>query len=239
MQSARGSSADSGRRLQPRIWDTDWLVLKDLAQALSQQAAAHVCAGMKILDFGCGSMPYRMLLEGHQAVYIGADLCDGADVRINEDGNLPLADCSVDAVLSVQVLEHVRNLDQYCGEMHRVLADDGMLLLSTHGTWLYHPHPEDHRRWTRTGLTEDLQTRGFHIEDMVAITGPLATTTLIRLTSFAFILRRIPVIGRSMAGMLAIIMNLRAIAEDWLTPEQIRSDNSCVYLVRARKQTLA
>lgn len=228
-------AGSDNRRLTPRIWDTDWLVLSELSEALTNEIRAQMKPGYKLVDFGCGSMPYRQVVEATGATYIGADLDDVGDIHINADGTLPLSDGSVNTVLSIQVLEHIRNLDSYCGEIHRILKKDGVLLLSTHGSWLYHPHPEDHRRWTRTGLKEDLRQRGFAVEETRAITGPLATTTLIRLTSFAFVIRKIPLIGGLLTGLCAIIMNLRAVIEEKITPVDIRRDNGCVYLVRARR----
>jgi hypothetical protein len=118
------------------------------------------------------------------------------------------------------------------------MQDDGVLLLSTHGTWLYHPHPEDHRRWTRTGLVLDLADRGLVVEDVRAILGPLATTTLIRSTGFAFFLRKVPLVGSVVARLVTALMNLRAMLEDRLTPPQIRNDNACVFFVRARKAAI-
>ena len=188
-----------------------------------------------MIDLGCGEMPYADMMRKLMIDYRGADIGGGCSIQISEDGRVPLPDGVADAVLSVQVLEHVRDLDAYCGEIVRILKDDGALLLSTHGTWLYHPHPEDHRRWTRTGLIVDLADRGLVVEDIHAIVGPLATSTLVRLTGFAFILRRVPLIGGTLARLLAGIMNIRAKFEDWLTPEQVRLDNACVFLVRARK----
>ena len=188
-----------------------------------------------MVDLGCGDMPYAEMMRQMKIDYQGADIGDGAALRIDESGRVPLPDGSAEAVLSVQVLEHVRDLDAYCAEIRRLLRDDGVLLLSTHGTWLYHPHPEDHRRWTRTGLIADLSDRGLVVEDVQAIVGPLATTTLIRSTGFAFALRRLPVIGGFLASLLAALMNLRAKLEDRITPAEIRYDNACVFLVRARK----
>ena len=107
-------------------------------------------------------------------------------------------------------------------------------MLSTHGTWLYHPHPTDFCRWTRTGLVLDLEARGLVVDEVFAIAGPLATTTMLRLTGFAFVLRRLPVLGPLIAGLLAVVMNLRGLLEDAITPAQMRMDNACVYLVRAR-----
>ena len=222
-------ASTTNRRLSPRIWHTDWLVLKGLTASLGAQMTGHLRSCLKLVDFGCGSMPYRELVIAHGANYCGADLDKGGDIQINSDGSLPLENSSADALLSVQVLEHVRVLDSYCAEIYRVLADDGMLLLSTHGIWLYHPHPEDHRRWTRTRLVVDLETQGFVVEDMVAIVGPLATTTLIRLTSFVDVLRRFPIFGE-----FAALMNVCTMIADAIISAEVSRDN-CVYLVHARQ----
>lgn len=188
-----------------------------------------------MVDLGCGEMPYAAMMRQMEIDYRGADIGDHGSLRIDRQGRVPLPDSSAGAVLSIQVLEHVRDLDAYCAEILRLLSDDGILLLSTHGTWLYHPHPEDHRRWTRTGLIAELADRGLVVEEVHAIVGPLATSTLIRLTGFAFGLRKLPVLGDFLASVLAGIMNLRAKLEDSITPANIRNDNACVFLVRARK----
>ncbi len=180
-------------------------------------------------------MPYKSLVGHFGVKYLGADLDPGADLVIGSDGRIAMDSESCDAVLSAQVLEHVADLDSYCAEIRRLLRDDGILLLSTHGTWLYHPHPEDHRRWTRTGLVAELAQRGLVVQELQPVVGPLATTTLIRLTGFAFALRKLPVVGHWLAALLAIVMNLRAVLEESITPFSLRLDNACVYLVRARK----
>lgn len=224
------------RRLTPRLWDTDWLMLRRLGAVIARELAVARggASGGTLVDFGCGSMPYRAIVEGMGMSYAGADF-GSATLAIGEDGSLPIADASVDAVLSVQVLEHVRDLNRYLGEVARVLRDDGTLILSTHGAWLYHPHPEDHRRWTRTGLVVDLEARGLAVQSVEPLVGPLATTTLIRLAGFAFLLRRLPIVGPALAMGLAMVMNLRGWLEDWATPADIRRDNACIYVVRCTK----
>lgn len=221
-------------RLRPRIWHTDWVILRQLARTIRRGIQGSLKSGDVLIDLGCGRMPYRDLIEERGVVYRGADLGDDAELPIGADGRVAVADHSCDAVLSVQVLEHVRDLDAYCAEIRRLLRADGTLFLSTHGTWLYHAHPEDHRRWTRTGLICDLEQRGFVVETIEALVGPLATTTLLRLTGYAYVLRKFPLVGPALAGMLAVIMNLRALAEDRVTPFGIRNDNACVYWVKAK-----
>src|SRR5688572_17923396 len=93
---------------------------------------------------------------------------------IGPDGSLPLADESVDCVVSFQVLEHVRDVPAYLTSIRRVLKRDGRVFLSTHGTWPYHPHPTDFWRWTRDGLRVELQDAGFEILAMQALCGPAA-----------------------------------------------------------------
>jgi SAM-dependent methyltransferase len=227
---------EAGRRLTPRPWDTDWLMLRRLGTVIGRELALARAGrtGGALVDFGCGSMPYRAVVEATGMSYAGADF-GSPTLPIDSDGTLPLADGCADAVLSVQVLEHVRDLDRYLGEAARVLRDDGTLILSTHGAWLYHPHPEDHRRWTRTGLVVDLEARGFTVHSVEPLVGPLATTTLIRLAGFAFVLRRLPLVGRPLAGMLAMVMNLRGWIEDRVTPVAIRRDNACIYVVRCTR----
>jgi SAM-dependent methyltransferase len=223
------------RRLQPRLWDTDWLVLRGMRDAIADLAGRIASPGTVTLDFGCGAKPYAELFTGRGATYIGADLDTTHDIQIRAEGTLAAPDRSVDLVVSFQVLEHVRDVDTYLSEARRVLRDAGLLLLSTHGTWLYHPHPEDHRRWTREGLIGDLEMRGFEVTECIPVVGPLAWTTMVRLTCIAVPLRRLPLIGKSLAVAAAIVMNLKAAAEDWITPAWVTKDNACVYVTLSRK----
>ena len=137
-------------------------------------------------------------------------------------------------MLSFQVLEHVRDVGQYLTEALQIIRDDGWLILSTHGTWLYHPHPEDHHRWTRQGLLAELAGNGFETTECVAVVGPLGWTTMVRLTCVYQACRRIPWIGWPLAALLAVIMNARGYLEELLTPEWVRRDNGCVYVTLSR-----
>ena len=227
------------RRLQPRLWDTDWLVLRGMRAAIDRLADRIAKPGKVALDFGCGAMPYAELFTARGVTYFGADLGSAHDVEIRGDGTLAAQDGSADLVVSFQVLEHVRDIDTYLQEAGRVLRDDGLMLLSTHGTWLYHPHPEDHRRWTRRGLIGELERRGFEVTDCIAVVGPLAWTTTVRLTCFAVALRRLPVFGKGLAAAIAVVMNLKASIEDWVTPAWVTKDNACVYVTLSRRSSVS
>jgi SAM-dependent methyltransferase len=227
------SCSDQARRRAPRLIDTDWLVLQGLSAEVDAAAAELARPGTKAIDLGCGDQPYRPFFEDRGTEYQGADLGHSADIAIAADGTVQAPDGSADLVLSFQVLEHVRDLKRYLAEAKRLLRPRGQLLLSTHGTWLYHPHPEDHRRWTREGLINELESSGFSVVSCRAVVGPLALTTIVRLTAFAYALRKLPLLGRPIAAALAAVMNLRAVVEDRFTPKAVRDNNACVYVVRA------
>ena len=221
------------RRLHPRMIDSDWLVLREMRSAI-EKVASRVAEGGKVaIDLGCGSQPYRSIFDARGLVYRGADF-GGGDILIDESGRVEAADRSADLVLSFQVLEHVRDVGKYLGEALRILRDNGWLILSTHGTWLYHPHPEDHRRWTRQGLLAEMARYGFETTECIAVLGPLAWTTLVRLICGYEFCLRIPLVGRALAYMLALVMNARGCVEDLITPEWVRRDNACVYVTLSR-----
>jgi SAM-dependent methyltransferase len=221
------------RRLHPRIIDTDWLVLRAMRPAI-EKLAKQVPPSCKVaIDLGCGSQPYRPLFESCGFTYRGADF-GGGDIVIDERGRAGVGEASADVILSFQVLEHVRDIGQYFGEAHRILKENGWLILSTHGTWLYHPHPEDHRRWTRQGLLAELAAHGFETAECIPIVGPLAWTTLLRLTGAYHFCSRIPLIGKVLASFLALAMNVRGYLEDLVTPDWVTRDNACVYVTLSR-----
>jgi SAM-dependent methyltransferase len=61
------------------------------------------------------------------------------------------------------VLEHVEDPRSYLAEAYRVLRTQGSLVLSTHGTWRYHPDPTDYWRWTIDGLRREITRAGFDV----------------------------------------------------------------------------
>ncbi len=213
--------------------DADWLVLREMRSAIEGVAAQVAADGQVAIDLGCGSQPYRAIFASRGLIYRGADIASG-DIRIDENGRVDTADGSADLVLSFQVLEHVRDVDKYLKEARRILRDEGWLILSTHGTWLYHPHPEDHRRWTREGLLAEIARHGFETTECIPVLGPLAWTTVLRLICGYQLCLRVPLIGRVLASALALIMNARCYIENLITPDWVRRDNACVYVTLSR-----
>lgn len=191
-----------------------------------------------VVDYGCGDSPYRSLFDNASVDYVACDIeaRPGVDVVLGTSGSIPLPDCCADCVVSFQVLEHIWDIDRYLAECKRLLKPGGQLLLSTHGTWLYHPHPEDYRRWTSSGLRKELESREFSICAMTGVVGPLAWTTQFRAIGIVAILLRAGRIGRVFAALVSTFMYIRMWAEDQLTPAELRYENAAVYIVRAGVQ---
>lgn len=232
--------SDGDQRLKPTWWNHQRHVLAVLAAQLRRVLADQRArlTGATVYDLGAGDSPYRPLFQSyHVARYVACDLNDDAEVRMASGQPTPLDAASADWVVSFQVLEHVWDLDWYLGEALRLMKPDGRLLLSTHGTWLYHPHPTDFRRWTRDGLVGEIESRGFVVEQVLPVVGPLAWTTQIRLLGWREAFRKLPLIGNLLTHAMAIVMNLRMVVEDAVTPASITATNACVYLVLARKST--
>jgi SAM-dependent methyltransferase len=225
------------RRANPRLWELGWPVMRRQAQAIRALMAHPALAlrGAAVLDFGCGDRPYEPWFAAAGARYAGADIDGAHEVAIRPDGTLAAADGAFDLVASFQVLEHVWDLAVYLGEARRALKPGGHLLLSTHGTWFYHPHPGDYRRWTGEGLRREVEAHGFELLAMVPVVGPLAWTSILRSFGLAYALRRVPLAGNALCAAATALYNLRAWLEDAITPEEVRAQNACVYVTLFRR----
>lgn len=122
----------------------------------------------RMLDFGCGSKPYRQLFNVD--VYIGTDIKISGhdhtkeDIDVYYDGRtLPFDDNEFDSVFSSEVFEHVFNLDEILNELRRVLRPGGKMLITLPFVWDEHEIPYDFARYTSFGIVHILQEKGFKV----------------------------------------------------------------------------
>ena len=121
-----------------------------------------------MLDFGCGSKPYKSLINVDK--YIGVDFDNpGHDhtkeqIDVYYDGKtIPFPDTYFDSVLCSEVLEHLFEPDLILKELNRVMKKDGKMLLTCPFVWSEHEIPYDYARYTRFALTNIFEKNGFRI----------------------------------------------------------------------------
>ncbi len=125
----------------------------------------------RVLDVGCGPMRYREFCGPCE--YVGIDVLGRPDV-LGSASSLPFRDGAFDAVIAMDVLEHVDEIESAASECFRVLRKRGRLLLVTPnalGLGLYDsfadPTHRHHLSWKRA--VELLRDSGFGRVHSVAL----------------------------------------------------------------------
>ena len=144
----------------------------------------------KLLDFGCGSKPYKSLFNVDE--YIGLDTHNSGHLHINEnidvlyDGKkIPFDDNYFDHIFSSEVLEHVFNINETMSELNRVLKINGKILITLPFAWGEHEQPYDFARYTSFGLKSLLKNNGFEIVEQVKTANYIETVFQI-LTAYLY-----------------------------------------------------
>ena len=122
----------------------------------------------RILDVGCGSMPYKELFSA-ASEYVGLEIDTEANRIANRadffynGSTFPFEEASYDGIVCNQVLEHVFNPDRFLLEIHRVLKLDGYMLMTVPFVWDEHEQPWDYGRYSSFGLRSLLKKNGFTV----------------------------------------------------------------------------
>ncbi len=143
-------------RRYPTREDPDYLGSKGLSLALREMIRTEL-AGLKdldVLDVGCGRKPFYPFFKAIARSYTGTDIMPDNPMvdRVCPVEALAVEDESADVVICLSVLEHVDDPAQAVRELYRVVRPGGVVFATTHGCFPWHPYPQDHWRWTQTGL---------------------------------------------------------------------------------------
>lgn len=220
-------------RLYPSVFHTRYVVLsqlRDITINRMQQLTA-TNKNLTLIDFGCGDMPYRSLIEPMVNKYLGVDLKINpkAEHHIGFDSKTTLPNGYADIVLSNQVLEHVDTPSGYLQEAMRVLKPGGSIILTTHGYWFYHPTPNDYWRWTSAGLRKTVEAEGFQIETFHGILGLAASGLQLLQDGIAV---KLP---KFLVPVFALIMQFKIRLFNKINSQVQRDRDGALYVIVARK----
>lgn len=157
---------------------------QSILRCLEYERLSELCLTGRVLDFGGGkksNYASETPAWGHPEMgyaYESANI----DPRIEpthlltEDGVIPVEGGTYDTVISLNTLEHVRNLSFVITEIRRVLAPGGRFIFIVPFIFRVHGHPDDYLRGTPSFWTGCLTSHGFEVTEIEAMTwGPFST----------------------------------------------------------------
>lgn len=134
----------------------------------------------RLLDVGCGKMPYKDLIMKGTAVqeYVGLDLESAilydskSTPNFRWDGkNMPFEGEVFDCAIATEVLEHCPDPEMVLKEISRVLRTGGYFFFTVPFLWNLHEVPHDEYRYTPFSLERHLKNSGFQNVEIIATGG--------------------------------------------------------------------
>lgn len=128
----------------------------------------------RVLDVGCGHMPFRRLVLRHATSYEGLDLeprVAGVDYVTDVSVMTGVPRNAFDTVLCFEVLEHVPDPDRALGAIADVLRPGGKLLATAPHLSRLHEEPHDYFRYTGYGLRALVERAGLEVIELTPHAG--------------------------------------------------------------------
>jgi SAM-dependent methyltransferase len=164
----------TGERLVPERQHGEVVHAEHLARYL---LAAQLAESRRVLDAACGEgYGTNLIAAAGAASAVGIDLDDqtvaharrrypSAEFVSGDVRQLPFEDGAFDLVVSFETIEHVTDPERVLNELRRVLADEGVLLISTPNKTQYLVENEFHEReFTHQEFAELLNERFPNVE---------------------------------------------------------------------------
>lgn len=174
------------RRYRTELFSPTWLsvvvnpfyfIRAGLLRAMKENAV-HMRGRM--LDFGCGTQPYRALFDVDEYVGLDVESSGAAEstrpaVVLYDGRTIPFADAWFDAVLSSEVLDDIADVGGALDELNRVMKPGAALLVTVPFIWDDPCGSRDIARYTSHGVTQLLETRGFVVASVRKTTTSIET----------------------------------------------------------------
>jgi SAM-dependent methyltransferase len=154
-ESAEGGIEATGERLVPERQHGELVHAEHLVR---YRLAAELARSRRALDAACGEgYGTAMLAAAGASEAVGVDIDEAtvahsaarypeASFSVADVTSLPFEDARFDLVVSFETIEHVAEPERALDELRRVLADDGLLLISTPNKHRYLVENEFHER---------------------------------------------------------------------------------------------
>ncbi|MCW1888694.1 MAG: methyltransferase domain-containing protein [Candidatus Moranbacteria bacterium] len=152
-------------RQSPRIWQPGFIIHNIIHKELLMFAKLiNKETDGAVLDFGSGKSPFREIFKS----YAGADIDTKdkePDYLINTESNqiIGVDNDTVSNIISIEVIEHLPNIEAYIKEAYRVLKPGGYLLIVAPFMYNFHGS-DDYARYTKNFFTLDRIFHGFKIK---------------------------------------------------------------------------
>ena len=117
----------------------------------------------KIIDLGGSKKSgYHELIKGDHIIEV-ANIDDeyGYDIKIDLEKKFSIPDSQYNSVLAINVLEHIYDYKNFLSESHRILIDNGLMIIGVPFLIQIHPCPHDYWRYSKETLVKVMTEAGF------------------------------------------------------------------------------
>ena len=129
-----------------------------------------------LLDIGCDRKPYKDLISPYFDKHIGLEypnpnhLNNAADIY-GSAYHTAIKSSSVDTVFTAAVLEHLEDPSLALKEAHRILKNNGLIIITAPLFWHLHDLPRDFYRYTKHGFEYLFEKNGFEVLEVKPLAG--------------------------------------------------------------------